>query len=131
MAAMFGIDELNSQGFIDNGVMCIPHRADGKLDLHADVSPVRNEDIVFIKHCTSDLSLHIKAVGVVLSDYPIESELGTCLPVKWLWQGEAVPVNVDEVDPLCSEPFYEEHNIMVQREVIDLLAKKFHHAEIF
>ena len=125
MAAFFGIDELNAQGLIDRNMLCIPQKADGKLDLHAVVSPIRNQDIVFIKHCASDLSLHIKAVGVVQSNYSTASSLGICIPVKWVWQGEKVPVNVDEVVPLCSEPFYEEHNILVQREIVDLLPVKY------
>jgi hypothetical protein len=125
MAAFFGIDELNAQGFIDKSVVCIPHTPDGGLDLHAIVSPIKNEDIVFIKHCTPQLSLHIKAIGVVQSDYPNESDLGICLPVKWVWQGEKVPENIDEILPLCGEALYEEHNISVQREIIDLLPEKY------
>ncbi|WP_283744340.1 hypothetical protein [Sideroxydans sp. CL21] len=125
MAAFFGIDELKSQGFIDKSVVCFPLTPDGKTDLHAVASPIQNEDIVFIKHCTPQLSLHIKAVGIVQSNYPTESDLGTCLPVKWLWQGEKVPVNTDEVLSLCGEALYEEFNISVQREIIDLLPEKY------
>ena len=125
MAAFFGIDELKAQGFIDKNVVCIPHTPDGELDLHAVVSPIRYEDIVFIKHCTPEQSLHIKAVGVVQSGYLTESSSGVCLPVKWVWQGEKVPENIDEALPLCGEALYEEHNISVQREIIDLLPEKY------
>jgi hypothetical protein len=125
MATFFGIDESNAQGLIDKSMLCIPRKTDGNLDLHAVVSPVRNQDIVFIKHCTSQLSLHIKAVGVVQSEYPIKSNPGMCLPVKWVWQGEKVALNYDEVIPLCGEPFYEEHNILVQREIVDLLPEEY------
>ena len=121
MSAFFGFDEINSQGFLDKSVVCIPHGDDGELDLHAVVSPIRKQDIVFIKHVTSEPSMHIKAVGVVQSDYPTEPNLGICLPVKWVWQGEKVAVNFDEVVNLSNERFYEEHNIVVQREVIDLM----------
>lgn len=125
MSAFFGIDEVKAQGFIDNGVVCVPPTPDGKPDLHAVVSPIKNEDIVFIKHCTPQYSLHIKAIGVVQSDYPTESSLGICLPVKWVWQGEKVPENTDEVLLFCGEALYEEHNISVQREIIDLLPEKY------
>ena len=125
MAAFFGIDEFNAHGFIERGMLCIPQKDGGKLDLHAVVSPVRNQDIVFIKHCTSDKSLHIKAVGVVHSDYLTENNFGVCVPVEWVWQGEKVPVNFDEAIPLSGDPFYEEHNILVQREIIDLLPNKY------
>ncbi len=125
MATFFGIDEREAQGFIDKHAVCLPHTPDGKLDLHGIVSPIRSEDIVFIKHCTPESSLHIKAVGVVRSDFPAEGELDFCLPVEWVWQGEKVLDNLDEVLALCGDPLYEEHNITVQREIIDLLPEKY------
>ena len=130
MSAFFGIDELNAQGFIDNNVVCLPYTSDGNLDLHAIVSPIKNEDIVFIKHCTPQFTLHIKAVGIVQSDYPSERNFGFCLPVKWVWQGEKVPENHDESLRLCRESLYEEHNILVQREIIDLLPEKYQMAKV-
>jgi hypothetical protein len=125
MAAFFGIDEHEAQGFIDRHVVCIPHTASGELDVHGIVSPIKNEDIVFIKHCTPQLDILIKAVGVVRSDYPVDSNLGVCLPVDWVWQGEKTPANPDEVQSLCSEALYEEHNILVQREILDLLPDRY------
>lgn len=124
MATFFGIDESSAQGLIDNNMFCIPRKKDGKLDLHAVVSSVRNQDFVFIKHCTSQLRLHIKAVGVVQSEYPIKNNQGVCWPVKWVWQGDKVAVSYDEIVPLCVEPFYEEHNILVQHEIDDLLPEE-------
>ncbi|HEU0282650.1 MAG TPA: hypothetical protein VFQ99_02615 [Gallionella sp.] len=125
MTAIFGIEEGNAQGFIDNGIICYPHSPDGKSDLHSIVSDIKNEDIVFIKHCTPQFSLHIKAVGVVLSDYPTKNDLGICLPVEWVWQGEKVLENFGEVLSLCGNTLYEEHNVLVQREIINLLPEKY------
>jgi homoserine acetyltransferase len=89
------------------------------------ISPIKSNDIVFIKHCTPQFDLHIKAVGIVQSDYPIGDGLGACLAVEWVWQGEKVPENVDEVLALCGEALYEEHNISVQREIINLLPENY------
>jgi hypothetical protein len=125
MSVFFGIDEHQAHGFIDKNVMCIPHTPKGKLDLHAVVSSIKNEDVVFIKSCTSQLDLHIKAVGIVQSDYPVESNMGVCLPVEWVWQGEKVSENIDETSSLCCEALYEEHNIQVQKEIIDLLPDRY------
>jgi hypothetical protein len=125
MTAFFGIDEHNAQGFLDKSIVCLPRSPDGKSDLHSIVSAIKNEDIVFIKHCTPQSSLHIKAIGVVLSDYPTESDLGICLPVDWVWQGEKVLENFGEVLSLCGNALYEEHNILVQREIINLLPEKY------
>jgi hypothetical protein len=125
MAAFFGIDERNAQGFIDNNIVCLPHQPDGNFELHGVVSPIQNQDLVFIKHCTPQSSLHIKAVGVVKSSFPIEADAEVCLPVDWVWQGEKEVENVEEVLASCGDPLYEEHNIMVQREIIDLLPKRY------
>ena len=125
MTTFFGIEERNAQGFLDKSIVCLPRSPDGKSDLHSIVSAIKNEDIVFIKHCTPQSSLHIKAIGVVLSDYPTESDLGICLPVEWVWQGEKVLENFGEVLSLCDNALYEEHNILVQREIINLLPEKY------
>lgn len=125
MTAFFGIEEHDAQGFLDSGVICYPHSPDGKTDLHNIVSSIRSGDVVFIKRCTPNSSLHIKAVGVVLSDYPSESDKGVCLPAEWVWMGEKVMDEFDEVLSLCGNALYEEHNILVQREIIDLLPEKY------
>jgi hypothetical protein len=125
MTAFFGIEERDAQDFLDKSIVCYPRLPDGKSDLHNIVSAIKNEDIVFIKRCTPQSSLHIKAVGVVLSDYPAERKPGICLPVEWVWQGEKILGNLDEVLSLCGNAIYEEHNIMVQREITDLLPKKY------
>ncbi len=80
MSAFFGIEEQNTQGFLDKNIVCLPRSADGKPDLHSIDSPIKNEDIVFIKHCQPQSILHIKAIGVVLSDYPPESDLVPACP---------------------------------------------------
>jgi hypothetical protein len=123
MATFFGVDEHNAQGFIDHKMVCLPRTAGGPVELHGVVSPIRNEDVVFIKRCTPESSMHIKAVGVVRSEFPIEDGADVCLPVEWVWQGEKELENVEEVLSFCDQAMYEEHNIMVQREIIELLPK--------
>jgi hypothetical protein len=125
MAAFFGIEEHNAQGFIEKRIVCIPHSPDGESSLHSIVSPIKNEDIVFIKHCTPKSSLHLKAIGIVRSDFQTKSDSGFCLPVEWVWTGEKVLENFDEELSLCGNALYEEHNIVVQREIINLLPKEY------
>ncbi len=125
MTAFFGIEEHDAQGFLDKNIVCLPRSPEDKPDLHNIVSAIKNEDIVFIKHCKPKSSLHIKAIGVVLSDYPTESDLGVCLPVDWVWQGEKILESFGEVLSLCGYALYEEHNILVQREIINLLPEKY------
>lgn len=125
MSAFFGIDELNAHGFIANSIVCLHHAPDGKFELRGTVSPIKTEDIVFIKHYISKYALEIKAVGVVMADFPERGDADVCLPVEWVWQGDKVLENVDEALSLCSEALYEEHNIQVQRVIIDLLPQEY------
>ncbi len=125
MATFFGFDEHDAQGFIDRHTVCLPHLPNGKSDLHGIVSFIRNNDIVFIKHCTRQSALYITAIGVVQSDFPSDIKPDTCLPVEWVWQGEKALENFDELMPLRSDAFYEEHDILVQREIIDLLPERY------
>lgn len=125
MTAFFGIEERDAQGFFNKGIVCVPHSPDGKPDVHGTVSAIRNEDIVFIKRCAPRSSLHIKAVGIVRSDFTTESDPGICSPVEWVWRGEKVLENFDEELSLCGNALYEEHNILVQREIINLLPEKY------
>ena len=125
MATLFGIEESDAQGFIEKGMVCLPRLSDDKLNLHSTVSPIKNEDIVFIKHFTPQSSLHIKAIGVVHSDFPTESDVDRCLPVEWVWRGEKVIEHFDEKTSMDGRSLYEEHDILVQREIIDLLPRKY------
>jgi hypothetical protein len=125
MAAFFGIDEHDAQGCVARGIVRLPRAPDGRLALHSTVAPMRNADVVFIKRCSLQSGLHIKAVGVVRSDFPDCVDDEVSLPVEWVWQGERVLDNLDEVLAQCGEPLYEEHNIMVQRAIIDLLPERY------
>lgn len=129
MAAFFGIDERQARGFVDNRVVCIPRMPEGEAELHAIVSPIKNEDVVFIKHWTPEVGLHVKAVGLVRSEVPLEETGPVCLPVDWVWQGEKELETFDEVLAQSGQDLYEEHNIQIQREIIDLLPQQYQLAQ--
>lgn len=120
MSAIFGFEERVTQGFVEKGVICLPHALDGKLDVHNTVASIKNEDIVFIKHAQPS-SLQVKAVGVVTSDFPVETDTGFCLPVDWVWRGKKEIDHFDEKLLDGNQVFYEEHDILVQREILELL----------
>lgn len=125
MSAIFGFEGQADQSFISKGVVCLPYTSDGKLDIHNTVASIRNEDIVFVKHCTLQSSLQIRAVGVVQSDYPVSTDSGYCLPVNWVWLGKKEIDHFDENLPLSDSALYEEHDVLVQREIIQLLPEKY------
>ena len=59
-----------------------------------------------------------------MSSYPAEIDTEVCIPVKWVWRGVKLIEELDEKCSRCSDLFYEEHNITVQREIIDLMPGK-------
>jgi hypothetical protein len=124
MTTFFGIDEHNSETFFKQGVVCINHSIEKEAVLFKTFQSIRTEDIVFIKSFTQ-AGLKVRAVGVVLSSFATESELGECVPVRWIWKGEKFLEQFGEEMAHCSDSLYEEYNILVQREIIDLLPSKF------
>lgn len=125
MSAIFGIEERNACGFIGNSVMCIPRTMQGKPDVHAVVSAIKSDDLVFIQHCVPQSCLQIKAVGIVRSDFPKDSRGDFCVPVEWVWRGEKLLESFDEALLFCGNALYEEHDILVQREILNLLPERY------
>lgn len=124
MTTFFGIDEHNSESFFKQGVVCIHNSIEKEAVLFKTFQSIRTEDIVFIKNYTQ-AGLKVKAVGVVLSSFPTENELGVCIPVEWIWKGEKLMEQFGEELAHCRDTLYEEYNILVQREIIDLLPGRF------
>jgi hypothetical protein len=125
MATFFGIEERSTPELFDRDMVCLPRRPDGKLDLHNVVAPIKKEDIVFIKHSTTPYSLKIKAVGVIKSDYPSTEHGDICMPVEWVWLGEKKLDHFDELLSVRSDLIYEEHDIVVQMEINNLLPEEY------
>ena len=51
MTEFIGIEEHNAQGFLYKNIVWLPRSLRDKQDLHSIVSAIKNEYIVFIKHC--------------------------------------------------------------------------------
>ena len=68
--------------------------------------------------------LIVKAFGIARSGFASEDSKGICIPVKWVWRGEKFLEQLDEEQLHCLDPIYEEFNILVQKEIIDLVPEK-------
>ncbi len=116
--AVFGMD-FSSIGPPDIsrhcGTACLDMAAPEKNTFRA----IRAGDFIFIKAYTQRAGLALKAVGVVLSGRALAE--GRCIPVEWVWTGEMHVSDPDDSSPFRSDPLYEEYNLAVQREVLDLL----------
>jgi hypothetical protein len=121
MSAVFGIDAHDAETFLNRGMVCVSKTSEQEgVALNAFRS-VKAEDIIFIKSFTPQAGLQVKAVGIILSDYPAGIGSEVCIPVEWVWRGKKLIDEFDEKCSRCGDSFYEEHNIMVQRELIDLI----------
>lgn len=124
MTTFFGIDERYTESALDHGVACMDKTDPDEAALLSTFRRIATEDVVFIKHYTPELGLTVKAVGIVQSTFATENEREICLPVEWIWKGERHLDQLGEELLHCSEPLYEEFNILVQREIIDLAPER-------
>lgn len=125
MSAVFGIDEHEATVLPDHhGVYMNRTAADGTDTLHA-LQQVFAEDIVFIKHYTPQSGLDVTAIGVVQPHHPKAGYAMASVPVRWVWEGKRHIENPDEVNSLRSKALYEEYDIEVQRELLELMPEDF------
>ncbi len=121
MTSFFGIDERHAEGDIGPGVVCMDKTDPEESGLLGTFRRIATEDVVFIKHYTPQTGLTVKAIGIVLSSFATEDDKGICIPVEWIWKGDKFLEQLSEELLHCTEPVYEEFNILVQREIIDLV----------
>jgi len=124
MTAFFGIDERSTASSRGHGIVCMDKSDAREAALLGTFRRIANEDVVFIKHYTPQTGLTVKAVGIALSGIVTEDDTGLCIPVEWVWKGEKFLEQLGEEQTHCIDPLYEEFNILVQREIIDLAPDK-------
>ena len=126
MSAFFGIDEHNAETFLKEGYVCIDKAVAIEDRVLNTFRSIKTEDVVFIKRFNPHLGLHVTAAGLILSDYPAEIDLDICIPVEWVWQGSKDISEMDEKCLYCGDLLYEEHNILVQKELASLMPDRLH-----
>lgn len=124
MAAVFGIDAHNAKAILNHGVVCVDQSSEKEEGVLNTFRSIKAEDIIFIKSFSPQSGLHVKAAGVVLSGYPAATDSEVCIPVEWVLRGEKLIEEFDEKCLHCGDLLYEEHNITVQREIIDLMPRR-------
>lgn len=121
MSAVFGISSPGAENFLNRGFVCLDKASEKEKEMLDTFRSIRAEDVIFIKDFSPQAGLQVKAAGVALSSYVTEDGEEVCIPVEWVWRGKKLIEDFDEKCSRCGDPFYEEHNITVQREIIDLM----------
>jgi len=124
--AMFGIganyEEDVSPQFIKKGLACVGWNKRYAQPLHSLLRHIKIGDIIYIKSHPPHIGLIIKAVGIVTNDEPVaDKELGTGIPVKWLWTGDERLGQFDDKYPVRNITLYEEYSRPIQQSVLKLL----------
>jgi hypothetical protein len=120
MTAIYGIDADIAEAYLNRGFVCVDKTCEKERVALNTFRSIKAYDIIFIK-LYSAVGLQVKAIGVVLSGHPDEIDAEVCIPVEWVWRGEKLIEDLEEKCSRCGDHFYQEHNIMVQREIIDLM----------
>jgi hypothetical protein len=124
MSAVFGIDAAHAEALFDNGFLCVDLARGRREGTLSTFRSIRAEDVVFIKQFTPQSGLYVSAAGVALSDHSTEIGAYVCVPVRWVWRGEKRIEAQDEQLLHGVDACYKEHNITVQREIIELAPHK-------
>ena len=124
MLAIFGVDALNAETFLNHGFVCVDKSIEQELLVVNTFRSIKAEDIIFIKDFTPQTGLRVKAAGIALSSYPAEIDSEVRIPVKWVWRGVKFIDEFNEKYSRCGDPFYKERSITVRREIIDLMSGK-------
>lgn len=128
--AFFGMDERYAEfssdkrlGIGQGRVVCRPDETQADQYLFHRIRP---EDVVFTKKYTPEKGLYIASCGVVLPGCILEEKEGSYFPVLWLWRGWKHTVDPDDTYPFRGTSIYEEFDLAVQREILDLLPDSGH-----
>jgi len=124
--AIFGIgafyDVDVTKDFVTKGFACIGWDEHDAPPAHTILRQLRTGDLIFIKSFVPKTGLTIKAVGIITEGKVREvDDLGTGVPVRWIWTGEERVGILKDKWPVRSVTIYEEHHPYVQAKVIDLL----------
>ena len=127
--AFFGMDGSKMEGVPEpsrNEVDCLLCEPGRDAHTHQLFRQIRAEDVVFIKKFTPQTGMDVLAAGVVEPGSFVKSRTGDCVHVKWLWRGEEHTAVPEDRDAARGDTVYEEFDLAVQREIIDLLPDSGH-----
>lgn len=125
MSTFFGIEVQGSDEFLNHGAACLDKSNKTESSLLGIFRTIRTEDVIFLKSFSPQTGISVKAIGVVLPGYPSENSKEICMPVEWYWKGNNLIEIYGETYNHCSDYLYEEHNIWIQRQLIDLMPNRY------
>jgi len=107
-------------------VDCLLCETSRDAQAHCLFRQLRAEDVVFLKKFTPQNGLVILAAGVITPGSLVENDSGTCAHVHWEWSGEKQATKSEDMDETRGNAVYEEFDLGIQREIMDLLPDSGH-----
>lgn len=98
-----------SKDFIDNKVACIGWDINNAPSIHEILRYIKVGDIIYVKTAPIGKGLRVKAVGVVIDHKTHQNKnLGTCVSVRWIWNGYKNIGIIDDKYNVRNNTLYEE-----------------------
>ena len=117
-----------TESFLLRNSACVGWEESDAPSLYQLIKYIKVGDIIYIKSKTPQKGLTIKAVGIVFDDQisyrKYEDIPRACRNVKWIWNGEKLLGKIGDKYNVRSITLYEEFNLNIQQEVINLLTSK-------
>lgn len=128
--AFFGIESIQVQTVPEDtkgGVeACLLCELQQDTPFHSYFQHIRAGDVVFLKEFTPKTGMQILAAGVVSPGSMVENQAKSCVHVQWAWHGVQHTVAPEDQDASRSRPIYEEFDLAIQREILDLMPRSIH-----
>lgn len=128
--AFFGIESIQVQtvpeGTKGGAEVCLLCEVQQDTPFHSYFQHIRAGDVVFLKEFTPKTGMEILAVGVVSPGSLVKNEAESCVHVQWAWHGMQHAVAAEDHDDSRSRPIYEEFDLAIQREILDLMPRPIH-----
>jgi len=121
IGATYGKDDV-SKNFIENNVACVGWDISEAPALHEILRCLKVGDIIYIKTAPIGQGLRVKAVGIV-TDNTLKkvNNIGSCVSVKWIWNGYENIGTIDDKYNVRNNTLYEEFNNKVQEYILNLI----------
>lgn len=128
--AFFGIESFQVQPVPEDtkgeAEECLLCESQPNTPFHSYFQHIRAGDVLFLKQFIPRTGMEILAVGVVSPGTMSEIQTRSCVHVQWAWRGVQHAVTAEDHDESRGNSIYEEFDLAIQREIIDLMPISSH-----
>lgn len=121
MSTFFGISADTPDVSLQDDRICLSFDTESGQHLLPAFQHMNPEDVLFLKSYSEPTGMEVSAMAVVLSGHPRNERAEFTIPVRWLWEGQKHIDGADENNYHRQDMLYEEFDLKIQRDLIDLV----------